>query len=367
MCGTVRAAGSGRGDQRCRRDRRSPRHLATRQDRRGTGQARLLLGDLTLDDEHGRGVLRRRQRAAVGGVGRPRRASRPRGPSAGPTRPRRRAAPRRWRTPLPSGSACSPRTPRTPLSVSPDHPVTVAPDEVPSSLCRSTGQVVERDRAAFCADPCVQVVVVALDDEVRRTSSRHSRLLPGTTDPFPSSRPCHPARSVRRAHRGSPIGPASRTGCRTEPTAAGAWPWARRRPSRAPGEADVAGGEALLVVVGVVGAVVVEGAQEQAVGEVGLAAFGPGSWAWWASHQAAGMSQPSARQCRSRIARALRWAGENRRRVRPRSRISPVAAEDDGDDPGGAGQPAGLGGGDRLAGGGLGQPRARCGGCRGRG
>ncbi len=41
---------------------------------------------------------------------------------------------------------------------------------------------------------------------------------------------------------------------------------------------------------------------------------------WWASHQAAGMSQPSVRQCRSRMARALRWAGVKRRWVRPRSR-----------------------------------------------
>jgi hypothetical protein len=42
------------------------------------------------------------------------------------------------------------------------------------------------------------------------------------------------------------------------------------------GVADVAGGEALLVVVGVVGLVVVEGAEQEAIGEVGVAAFRPG-------------------------------------------------------------------------------------------
>ena len=72
----------------------------------------------------------------------------------------------------------------------------------------------------------------------------------------------------------------------------------------------------------VVGAVVVEGAEELAVGEVGPAALRPGLAVWWASHQAAGTSQPSAGQVRSRMAIALRWAGEKRRRVRPRSRIS---------------------------------------------
>ena len=47
---------------------------------------------------------------------------------------------------------------------------------------------------------------------------------------------------------------------------------------------------------------------------------------------------------------ALRWAGENSRAERPRSRTSPFAAEDDGDDPGLAGQPAGLFGGDPVTG-----------------
>ena len=71
-------------------------------------------------------------------------------------------------------------------------------------------------------------------------------------------------------------------------------------------------------VVGVVGAVVVEGAEQDAVLEVGESAAAPGPLRWWASHQSAGMSQPSARQVPSRTAIARRWASLKSRRARPR-------------------------------------------------
>ena len=70
------------------------------------------------------------------------------------------------------------------------------------------------------------------------------------------------------------------------------------------------------------------------------------------------MLQPSTVHSRSRIARALRWAGENNRAERPRSRTSPFAAEDDGDDPAPAGEPAGLLGGDPVTGRGGGDTEA---------
>jgi hypothetical protein len=44
------------------------------------------------------------------------------------------------------------------------------------------------------------------------------------------------------------------------------------------------------------GSVVVVGAEQHAVFEVGAAAVAQGFPAWWASHQAAGMSQPSVAQ-----------------------------------------------------------------------
>ena len=80
-----------------------------------------------------------------------------------------------------------------------------------------------------------------------------------------------------------------------------------------------------------VGPVVVERAEQHAVPQVGPTSPGPWSIGGCASHQAAGMSQPSARQRRSRITIALRCAGENRRRVRPRSSTSPAPPRDQPD------------------------------------
>ena len=63
-----------------------------------------------------------------------------------------------------------------------------------------------------------------------------------------------------------------------------------------------------------------------------------------------GASQPSTWQPPASMVLTIRWASLQSRLPRPRSRTSDVAAEDGGDDPGFAGQPAGLAGGDGFAG-----------------
>ncbi len=71
----------------------------------------------------------------------------------------------------------------------------------------------------------------------------------------------------------------------------------------------------------VVDAVVVPVAEADRVGQVGGTAVGPG-FEVMGFGPSGGISQPSARQRRSRSRMALRWAGENRRRDRLRSRTS---------------------------------------------
>src|SRR3954452_15102813 len=71
---------------------------------------------------------------------------------------------------------------------------------------------------------------------------------------------------------------------------------------------------------------------------------------WWWVWRPAVRSHPSARQPLSRTRIARRWASVWSRRLRPRSRGLPVAAEDDGDDPRFESQAAGESGADLLPG-----------------
>ena len=63
-----------------------------------------------------------------------------------------------------------------------------------------------------------------------------------------------------------------------------------------------------------------------------------------------GQSQPSAVQPRCSMVLAIRWASVWNRLLAAEVEDLGLAAEDGGDDPGLAGQPAGLAGGDGLAG-----------------
>ncbi len=71
---------------------------------------------------------------------------------------------------------------------------------------------------------------------------------------------------------------------------------------------------------------------------------------WWAWHIQGGQSQPSATQPPSRRLMAVVWALVKNRLGPAEVEDLGVAAEDDGDDPGGARQPSGCGGGDVFAG-----------------
>ena len=170
-----------------------------------------------------------------------------------------------------------------------------------------------------------------------------------------SSRPGRAAAGPCRTTRNWVAARARRTWSSTDAMSAAVIPaWFRSHPAESP-RPSVERRAAVGVVVGlpggVVGAVVVERAEELAVGEVGpgrrsprvagVVGFAPG-----------GGDGAARRRCTrwSRMAMALRWAGENDRAERPRSRTSPFAAEDDGDDPGLAGEPAGLFGGDPVTG-----------------
>ena len=133
---------------------------------------------------------------------------------------------------------------------------------------------------------------------------------------------------------------------------------ALRARSRPPVEARAAVGVMVGEPGGIVGAVVVERAQQLAVGEIGTAALGP-RVASSGGLRTRRRGSSSRRWCiRGRGWRApsvepVRTAGRSGRGRGPRP-----AAEDDGDDPGLAGQPPGLLGGDPVAGAGLGHAQS---------
>ena len=83
-----------------------------------------------------------------------------------------------------------------------------------------------------------------------------------------------------------------------------------------------------------------------------------GFFQWWASHQAAGIRHPTSVHSRSRRFMRLASGGLEEPGGAAEVEDLALAAEDDGDDPGLAGEPAGLFGGDPVAGGGVGDPEA---------
>ncbi len=148
--------------------------------------------------------------------------------------------------------------------------------------------------------------------------------------------PGHPLRKWKVAHAGSVRRRDPPSRCRTG-----------RTQLCASMEAELSGGQPAGAVAVVVGAVVVPGAEEQAVGEVRAAAGGPGSGR-------RGGLRTRRRGCRSpRRGRCvpdghgLALGGAEQAAGRPRSRISESAPSTAGRMFGGAGQPAGLAGGDR--------------------